>query len=72
MSESSAAPFRCVGGAVWAGVGGAVWACVGGGGFVGGAHRRRCRLGTKTVVVGIVDVDVVLLAVPIGTSGGLS
>ncbi len=29
-------------------------------------------LGTNTVVVGTADVDVVLLAVPIGTSGGLS
>jgi hypothetical protein len=57
----------CVGGAVcWGNVG----AAVGGGGLVDGARVVGAVLGTNTVVVGAVDV--VLLAVTIGTSGGLS
>jgi hypothetical protein len=57
----------CVGGAVCgANVGGAV----GGGGLVDGASVVGEVAGTNTVVVGAVVV--VLLAVPIGTSGGLS
>ncbi len=59
----------CVGGAV---CGANVGAAVGGGGLVDGASVVGAVAGTNTVVVGAVDVVVVLLAVPIGTSGGLS
>jgi hypothetical protein len=68
----------CVGGAVCGanvgaavGGGGLVGGAVGGGGLVGGATVVGAVLGTNTVVV-VVDTAVLLLAVEIRTSGGLS